>query len=207
MTKLPEKTLYIIRHGETEFNRMNIVQGSGVDTDLNITGNDQAKKFHAFYHHLVFDKIYCSALKRTRQSVQPFIDSGIEYTVLPELNEISWGCIEGKPQSEEQKLHYLSVVKKWNAGELDEKIPDGESPNEMQQRQKIALEHIMGNTSEKNVLICMHGRALKSFLCLLLNMPLTKMEEFLHTNLGLYMLKYNGSDFILMKQNDTEHLK
>jgi hypothetical protein len=42
---------------------------------------------------------------------------------------------------------------------------------------------------------------------LLLNMPLTKMEDFLHTNLGLYMLKYDGSDFILIKRNDTEHLK
>ena len=32
------KKIYIIRHGETDFNRMNIVQGNGVDTDLNETG-------------------------------------------------------------------------------------------------------------------------------------------------------------------------
>ena len=41
--------MYIIRHGETEYNRMGIVQGSGVDTDINELGqqvpNALAKSF------------------------------------------------------------------------------------------------------------------------------------------------------------------
>ncbi len=202
-----EKILYIIRHGETEYNRMNIVQGSGMDTNLNENGLEQANKFYAFYHHLPFDKIYTSALVRTQQSVQQFIDSGISHQKLEQLNEISWGDIEGKPQTDEQKLLYLSVVKKWNDGELNEKITNGESPAEMQLRQTIALQLIMKNTLEKTVLVCMHGRAMKSFLCLLLNIPLTKMEEFFHSNLGLYLLKFDGAKFELLKRNDTEHLK
>ena len=207
MTNQVKKLIYIIRHGETEYNRLNIVQGSGVDTHLNEKGFNQAEKFHAFYKNIPFDKIYTSTLIRTQQSVQPFIDSGILYKKLPELNEISWGDFEGKTQTEEQKIMFYDVLKKWSMGELNEKIPNGESPLELQQRQSKALNHIMENTSEKNVLICMHGRAIKAFLCLLLNIPLTKMEEFLHTNLGLYILKFDGNKFELLKQNDTEHLK
>ncbi len=207
MTNQVKKLIYIIRHGETEYNRLNIVQGSGVDTHLNEKGFNQAEKFHAFYKNIPFDKIYTSTLIRTQQSVQPFIDSGILYKKLPELNEISWGDFEGKTQTEEQKIMFYDVLKKWSMGELNEKIPNGESPLELQQRQSKALNYIMENTSEKNVLICMHGRAIKVFLCLLLNIPLTKMEEFLHTNLGLYILKFDGNKFELLKQNDTEHLK
>ena len=207
MTNQVKKSIYIIRHGETEYNRLNIVQGSGVDTHLNETGLNQAKKFHAFYKNISFDRIYTSALIRTQQSVQPFIDSGISHQNILELNEICWGDFEGKKQTDEQKLLFWNVIEKWKSGELNEKIPNGESPIELQQRQSIALNYIMQNTSEKTILICMHGRAIKSFLCLLLNVPLTKMEEFLHTNLGLYLLDFDGNSFNLLKQNDVEHLK
>ncbi|HYG15236.1 MAG TPA: histidine phosphatase family protein, partial [Bacteroidia bacterium] len=40
-----KKTIYLVRHGETEFNRMGIVQGSGVDSELNETGRKQADLF------------------------------------------------------------------------------------------------------------------------------------------------------------------
>lgn len=207
MNKTTNKILYIVRHGETEFNRMNIVQGSGVDTGLNETGFIQATKFYNFYKEYSFDKIYISSLKRTQQSVQQFIDSGISHQKLSGLNEISWGDMEGKPQTDEQKLVYLNVVNKWNNGELQEKVPNGESPLEMQHRQKISLNIIMENVHENKILICMHGRAMKSFLCLLLDIKLTEMESFFHSNLGLYVLNFDGKKFDLLKQNDTEHLK
>jgi len=42
------KTIYFIRHGETEYNKLGIVQGSGVDSELNENGRAQAQ---AFYNH------------------------------------------------------------------------------------------------------------------------------------------------------------
>jgi broad specificity phosphatase PhoE len=202
-----EKYIYIIRHGETDFNRMNIVQGSGVDTDLNELGITQSNRFYNAYKNTSFDKIYTSALKRSQQSVQRFIDAGIPHERLPELNEISWGDFEGKPQSDEQRKAYWDTVNKWMIGELTAKVSNGESPLEIQERQKRAIEHILKNTAESTVLICMHGRAMKSFLCLLLNIPLSQMEDFQHTNLCLYLLKYNGIQFHLIKHNDIEHLR
>jgi probable phosphoglycerate mutase len=43
------KLIYIIRHGETDFNKLGIVQGSGIDSDLNPRGVQQAANFYAFY--------------------------------------------------------------------------------------------------------------------------------------------------------------
>ena len=73
------KKIYLIRHGETKYNKLGIVQGSGVDSDLNETGIEQANAFFEHYKNISFDKIYTSKLKRSQQSVQQFIDLGIPY--------------------------------------------------------------------------------------------------------------------------------
>jgi probable phosphoglycerate mutase len=200
------KLIYIVRHGETEFNKLGIVQGSGVDTDLNETGRLQAKQFFDNYQNIDFDKIYISALKRTKQSIQSFVDRDIPYEILPELNEISWGEFEGKVQDFKERTFYQQAVNEWNSGNYDIAVAQGETPNQLQARQRIAVQKILTATDEKTVLVCMHGRALKSMVCLLLNEPLSKMDEFQHTNLGLYLFGYDGEKFELIKRNDIEHL-
>jgi broad specificity phosphatase PhoE len=200
------KNIYIIRHGETEFNKQNIVQGSGVDTDLNEMGRQQAAAFYKQYQHHPFDIVYTSALKRTHQSVAGFLQKGLPHIVLPELNEISWGIFEGKQQTDAQRMVYWETINDWNNGLLHTKIAGGESPLEMQQRQRIAFDHILQN-NHANILICMHGRAMKSFLCLLLNRPLTQMESFQHTNLCLYHISQTPHGFELVSGNNTDHLR
>ena len=74
-----QKTLYIIRHGQTDFNKQGIIQGRGINTDLNETGRKQGAAFFNAYKDIPFDKIYISELKRTQQTVQQFIDLGIPY--------------------------------------------------------------------------------------------------------------------------------
>ncbi|MBE7179132.1 MAG: histidine phosphatase family protein, partial [Mucilaginibacter polytrichastri] len=71
------KTLYIIRHGETELNKKGIVQGRGINASLNETGKRQAREFFEAYQDVPFDRIYTSTLQRTHQTVQHFIDKGL----------------------------------------------------------------------------------------------------------------------------------
>ncbi|MFM8834340.1 MAG: histidine phosphatase family protein, partial [Cytophagales bacterium] len=85
MTQDCTKKIYIIRHGQTDFNLRGIVQGSGVDSSLNDTGRAQANAFFQAYQHVDFDKIYTSKLVRTRESVQQFIGKGIPYEMLEGL--------------------------------------------------------------------------------------------------------------------------
>lgn len=206
---MSEKTIYLIRHGETEYNRMGIVQGSGVDSDLNEMGLSQARAFFEAYQEVNFHKIYTSKLRRTVQSVQHFIDLGIAYESLEGLNEICWGEKEGKAPNYQEDEFYLDVLRRWKLGETS--IPaanGGESPDEVAARQKIAFEHILSHPGEEVVLVAMHGRAIRILLTHLLNLPMANMDDFEHSNLCLYKLVYSYSQkaFTLQVSNDVSHL-
>jgi probable phosphoglycerate mutase len=202
------KELYIIRHGETELNRQGIVQGRGVNADLNATGIAQAAAFFKMYQSVKFDKIYTSSLVRTHQTVKAFIDLGLPWEKLPELDEMAWGEWEGKPNTEEARSAFREIVKQWQLGNYDAKFEGGESPNEVGVRLAKAIDHIKHQTEEKIVLVCMHGRAMRLMLCLLLDRPYSDMEEFLHTNTTLYRLTFdeNTGKFTLIEAHNTSHL-
>ncbi len=202
-----QKILYIVRHGQTELNRQGIVQGRGMDTDLNEEGRRQAALFFEAYKAIPFDKIYISVLKRTQQSIQQFIDLGIPYQKLPGLDELAWGIHEGQPSTTHNKAAFLQIMRDWLDGRLDSKFEGGESPNEVEIREREALGIIMGHPEEKNVLICMHGRAMRLLLCILTGKALTEMEEFPHQNLVLYKVIYDGEKFGIADFNNSEHLK
>lgn len=203
---MSSKKIYLIRHGQTDFNKQNIVQGSGVDTDLNDRGRQQAQAFFDTYQGTAFDKIYTSALKRSQQSVKGFIDRGLPWEPLAGLNEISWGTKEGQRVTAEEDEYYHFMLKQWQLGNTSLRIEKGESPEDVVLRMKPAMDYIMALTHENTVLICMHGRAIRILLCHLLNYPLKSMDMFEHENLGLYLLNYSGSMFSVEKYNDTEHL-
>jgi len=199
------KLIYIIRHGETEFNKLGIVQGSGVDMELNNRGVEQAKAFYKKYKNIRFNNIYTSKLIRTQQTVLPFIEAGYKCSTYHELNEISWGIYEGKQQSEEERKNYWEVVEQWKKGNYSAKLQKGESALEMQTRQ-LPIVKLLKQADYDCVLICMHGRAMKSLLCTLLSRPLSEMESFPHSNLCLYILAFEDGNFKLLKENDISHL-
>jgi broad specificity phosphatase PhoE len=202
------KEIFIIRHGETEYNRLGIVQGSGVNSDLNEKGQMQANAFFEKYKDYSFDKIYTSKLKRTHQSVQKFIDSGSSWQQHVGLNEISWGKREGRVPDLEDNSSFIEITEKWQNGETNMRLEDGESPEEVANRIQAFFEEILSFEHEKRILIAMHGRALKILLSKLLLNDLSKMDTFEHTNLCLYILhyNYNSRQFLLKLKNDTSHL-
>ena len=203
---MQSKKIYIVRHGQTDYNLKGIVQGSGIDASLNDTGLKQADAFYEAYKSIPFDKVYTSNLQRTKQSVQQFIERGIPTESLPGLNEINWGTREGIKITPEDDAYYHQVIQSWRDGNTDLRIEGGESPEDVQNRQRTALDHIISNVEEETVLVCMHGRAIRILLCLMLNYPLKDMDRFEHSNLCLYLLKYTGSMFRIETFNDTAHL-
>lgn len=200
------KDLYIIRHGETEYNRLGLVQGRSVDAELNQLGRLQALAFYQHFNHIPFDKIYVSQLKRTYQSVEPFIKDNIPYESLEGLNEISWGDREGRTITPEEDKAFHEMIEGWQRGELHRKLPGGESPLEVKARQEKALRYILAQKNERNVLICMHGRALRILICQFLNIDMSLMDTFPHQNLCLYHFRYENNSFCLLKENYTAHL-
>lgn len=203
----PDKLIYLLRHGETDLNKMGIVQGRGVDSDLNDTGSAQAQAFFETYKTVPFDKVYTSSLKRTKQTVQPFIDLGIPVESLSDLDELSWGQIEGQPNNEAIRMVFHTLAAQWEAGHYDEKVKGGESPEDVMVRMKAAMKHIMANEDEKTILICMHGRAMRVLLCFLTNTPLSEMLKFPHRNTALYTLEWFNNTFTFKDFNNVSHLE
>jgi probable phosphoglycerate mutase len=204
---LDTKKIYIVRHGQTDYNLQNIVQGSGVDSSLNQRGFAQAKAFFEHYKDVPFDKIYTSSLKRTRETVQRFVDLGIPSESLSGLNEICWGNKEGFKITPNEDQYYHYMLKQWQLGNTSLKIEGGESPDDVVKRMKPAVDYIMSKDNERTVLVCMHGRAIRILLCILLNYPLKSMDMFEHENLCLYLLHYTDGIFTIKLQNDISHLR
>ncbi len=184
------------------------MQGSGVDSDLNDMGRAQAMAFFQAYQHVPFNKIYISGLKRTYQTAELFIELGIPYEKLTGLNEISWGIMEGKVPGNIDNEYYRALIEAWSSGNTSLPTDGGESPEQVVERQKIAIDTILSHPDEETVLVAMHGRAMRILLCWITNQPLSNMDQFEHSNLCLYKLHYNydSSVFTIELANDTAHL-
>ncbi len=219
-------TLYIIRHGETALNRQNIVQGSGVDSELNATGREQAQLFFNYYQNIAFDLVITSALKRTHQTVAPFLRhlslkktplidlntmdlraiKAKKWLQFQELNEICWGINEGKTSSPESEVFYKKLMEDWLSGVYDSRIEAGESAAELRERVQKFVDFIRKMPEKSNVLVCTHGRTLLCLLTILNEHPLSKMNDFKHQNTGLYKVHLIDNEFIFELENDAKHL-
>lgn len=202
-----EKTIYLIRHGETIFNKLKMVQGSGVDAELNETGQKQAWAFYETYKDIPFDKIYTSKLQRTHQTVAHFLhQKKIKVQQLTGLNEISWGNKEGRVINSDDDNQYRQMLQHWAEGDLTSKVINGESPLDVAKRQQMAWKYIMSQFAESCILVCMHGRAMRILLCQLLGIGIEQMDRFEHSNTCLYILKFEQGKFTITLENDISHL-
>lgn len=145
--------LFIVRHGETDWNTKQLLQGHS-DTNLSEVGMEQSKKLAKALEKYPLDKIYCSDLKRCKQTIAPFLklhkDIPIKYT--SELRERNFGRFEGKKKEEmigefKEKGYTLNTIK----------IPGVESFMEVRKRISCFVEKIFKKEKGKNILLVMHG--------------------------------------------------
>jgi probable phosphoglycerate mutase len=198
--------IFLLRHGETDYNKRRIVQGSGVDASLNDEGIFQAQKFFEKYKNVPFEAVYCSTLKRTYETLKPF---EILYPIQkdPALNELSWGIIEGQEFEGKTAELYWAINQAWEKGDAHKKLPNGDSPLEVWNR----VNNFISNLRKKhrsNVLICTHGRTLKILFSFLTGYSLKYQNLFNHHNSSLSILRFlDENHFIVEKFNDLSHLE
>src|SRR5437868_6464341 len=169
------RCLYIIRHGETQLNKQGIVQGRGVDAALNAKGHVQAEQFHSAFKEEGFEMVFSSSLRRTHETIAPFVADGLEWEQYPELDEIDWGIFEGKRATRDFKHEYYELLKQWESGVHTARIKNGESPVEVKTRQQKFI-RLWEMRKEEKTLVCMHGRAMRILLAWLVNDDLSTMD-------------------------------
>ncbi len=201
-----KKQLYIIRHGETQYNLEGRVQGQGIDSHLNQTGWKQAKLFFEFYQNIPFGLLISSFLTRSRQTLSFFDSLRIPKIQTPLINEINWGIHEGEYYTPEVKKAYHKMISEWKNENYDYALQGGESANQLANRLKRFIK-LLEVRPEKNILICSHGRTIRCLLTLLHGEPLHAMEKYRHDNTGLFLFNYQNGKYHAHLENDVRHLQ
>ncbi len=199
-------TIYFIRHGETDLNRQNIVQGSGMDTDLNALGRAQAKAFFEAYQSVDFELVVTSRLRRTHQTVHHFLEKEIPWQQTADINEISWGTHEGSSPNPERNKAFQDLLADWKLGNFDAALPEGESARQLGERVERFIEWLR-TRPEKRILVATHGRTLRAIITHLKGVSLTDMEGVPHVNTGCYVVHFQDDKVVFELENDVAHLE
>ncbi len=196
------KNIFFVRHAQTTFNADKILQGQRYDSILSNLGVIQSDILYSNFKDIGIDKIYISGLKRSYLSAKKLILSNIPYEIINELNEISWGIIEGNKLFSETKEKYLQVINDWKIGKYSAKIENGENLCEVLVRLNKAIKIIMEKKNEENILVVTHGRVLKIILCILLKLDIKEMDNFQHKNMTMYHVLYKENKFKIIKKEE-----
>lgn len=202
-------TLYLVRHGETEYNRCGIVQGGGVDSDINSTGRAQARALADRLGSVDVDALYASTLRRAKQTadIVAVPHEPVSRTYLRDLNEMDWGVFEGEPQSETRDASMREIKSAWRSGTYDRRVEEGESIQEVQLRARRAVNHIVRREAGNTVLVVTHGRYLRVLLATILDgYGLEDMAELEHSNTCVNRVVSDGGSFRPDLLNCTAHL-
>lgn len=199
------KTIYIIRHGETDYNRNHIVQGRGVNPGLNEIGRRQGLAFYEQYKHVPFEAVLTSTLRRTHETVQAFREQGLIWEQMAEIDELSWGSHEGKRPTPDMKKNFHHTLGEWQRGNFEARTDEGESAAELAQRMDYFIEHLL-QRPESHLLVCSHGRSLRALICKLKGETLAEMERYTTHNTALWKVQFDGSNWAFELENDISHL-
>jgi probable phosphoglycerate mutase len=202
-------TLYLVRHGETEHNRRNIIQGGGVDSELNAAGRAQAEALARRLRSVSFDSLYASTLQRARQTADILArpHEPLSRTHLHDLSEMDWGVFEGEPPSEERDALMKALKSKWRDGAYDRAVEGGESIRDVQERAQRAIRHILTREVGRTVLVVTHGRYLRVLLATILDdYGLKHMQELGHSNTCVNRVVVEEGRAWADLQNCTAHL-
>jgi len=145
--------LILVRHGETEENRRDILQGQ-IPGKLSKKGKSQAKKLSKRLSKEHFDIIYCSDLKRTKDTCKEIKKyhptTPVKY--VKELRERSFGALEGKKHTEIEEY-----LKCHNVTFSEFKPKGGETGLQKNRRVIKFLDKTLKRHPDKTILWVTHG--------------------------------------------------
>ena len=171
------KNILLIRHGESEWNKLNLFTGFK-NVELSEQGLEEANKAGKNFKNLNlrFDIVFTSELKRAQDTAKIILENLEQWNQLNSeskiikninLNERDYGDLTGLNKKETAEKFGDEQVHKWRRGYSD-KPPNGESLEDVVNRVKIYFENeIMPaiNKSENNsILIAAHGNSLRALL-------------------------------------------
>lgn len=196
--------LYLVRHGETVWNREQRYQGQE-DVPLSEKGRNQARCLAAALKDRSFDRILASDLSRAHETAEMIAEpAGIPVETDPRLREMSFGRWEGLTHPE-ILARYPEEWESYRADPAGGRAPGGESMTEVQKRAMAVMEEALAE-KPGHLLVVSHGALLKAVICALLDLDLSYRHRLIIDNTGLSIVKYRPGRSRLLRFNDTCHL-
>lgn len=156
-------SIYIVRHGETDWNREGIYQGH-TDTPLNEDGRKTAERLGYTLSKIKISCIYSSDLLRARETaeiINRFLNVPVCYTQdLRELNFGDWTGISIWEMEEKDP----ELFRRWQEDPWNISPPGGETFRELTERVMNILEEITRRHRDEDVLIVSHAGPIKAMI-------------------------------------------
>ena len=176
--------LYIVRHGETEWNVIKRFQGQ-LNTPLTEKGMEKLVETGKKLENVLFDEVYTSELGRTVASAEIILNENRGYKnkkrelkKLAELNEVYFGVWQGLTYEEvflkypEEGNNYFYNVKNYNAENVEaEKLEDA------LERFLKGINKILDSHESGNILVVTHGTVFEMFMNYVANNSIFDIDE------------------------------
>jgi len=205
---LPVLRIFLVRHGETEWNRIGRFQGRN-DQPLNERGRKQAQALAEALKNENFKAIYSSPLPRSLETAQLIRAFHPQTPLIEEAGfmEMDLGEFEGLDGREWLEKNQ-AFAKAWGQNPSSVRIPGGENLQEVQDRALKALKEIAAlQVAGGTLLICSHNFVLRTLLCHALEIPLDRFREVKKGTASYSLLTYNNGWFHADRINERSHLE
>lgn len=146
--------LYVVRHGQTDWNLNNLLQGN-TNVELNETGISQAKEIKEKLKNINFDLCYSSPLSRAYETAKIICDDKTNIELDKRLEERELGEFEGKHKDLYDGRFY------WNL-KINSALKGVESAKDLLARVTSFYKDILSKHHNETILIVSHGAVVRS---------------------------------------------
>ena len=173
--------IYVIRHGETEAGKRNVI--ANIYEPLNMNGINQAVKVGKEIQKLNLNIVFCSPIERARHTLELLnLDKSIPVIIEDRLKERDMGIYEDTPFTDLQWDLF------WNYNS-ETKYPELESMKEVYVRVKEFLDEIKEKYKDKNALLVTHGGVSRAIYWYFYGIPDDGKATNVNKNCKLYEYK------------------
>lgn len=197
---------YLVRHGETAWNREGRVQGH-TNTALGEPGLVQAERVAVRLAPVSFAAAYCSDLKRTVETAEAVLRGrGVPLRQMAELREANHGEWDGLTYQEVQD-RYPERFAQFMSMQGDVSAPGGESAADVLKRACLARDRLIETHPDDDLLVVAHSGSLRALVVALLDLPLEASWRFRIEPCSVSIVAMHGRGATLELWNDVAHLE
>ena len=206
--KSSDTRILLIRHGETDWNRIHRFQGRS-DVPLNQKGREQARALALALKHEPITAIYSSPLVRAIEMARLIKMFHVSTPFFEEeaLIEMDLGDFDGM-EAKRWAAQFQDFRKAWQENPASVKMPGGESLKDVQTRAIDALERITNiYPPGSTLLICGHNFVNLTILCHALEISLNRFRDLQQDTAAISVLYKQGYRLWAEIVNDRSHLQ